>query len=182
MIVGKGAGKAARALADKARKRKGKHAADLGFPADTVRREAVAGERSPRVHTPSPKREVALIAGGESAKQRSGWKKKRATLDRLDNELTTKESRIATLRKKVEETKEGKVKYKLAGQINTLKNRIKTIKERMKLEVAGMKGMVKRKGPAVQVKTGGTIKRSKGGLIGVGAALRGGGAVRRRGY
>jgi hypothetical protein len=31
-------------------------------------------------------------------------------------------------------------------------------------------------------KSGGTIKRSKGGLIGIGAALRGGGAVRKRSY
>jgi hypothetical protein len=179
-MIGKGAGRFARTLAGKVRKRKGKHAADLGVPSDTVKREAVAGERSPRAHTPSPKRETGLLAGGESARQRRGWASKKKTIDRLDNELTTKESRITALRKKVEETKEGKVKYKLAGQINTLKDRIKTIKERMELEVAGMKGMVERKGPAVQVKTGGTVKRFKGGLIGMGAALRGGGAVRKR--
>ena len=70
---------------------------------------------------------------------------------------------------------------RLATQINKLKNKIKTIKERMSLEREGMKDMRKRYGPAVQVaKTGGTVKRSKGGLIGMGVALRGGGAVRKR--
>ena len=68
---------------------------------------------------------------------------------------------------------------RLTTQIQKLQARIKSIKELMALERKGMTGMRQRQGPAVQVKTGGTVKRSKGGLIGMGAALRGGGSVRR---
>ena len=181
-MIGKGAGKLSRKIfADKAKKLKGKEAADVTVPSDTVRREGVSGERAAKAHTPSSQREAAI--SGTSAKQRAGWKSKKKILDSLENRITTNESRITALRKKSKESEEGKIKIKLAGQINKLKNRIKTLKERMELEVAGMKGMRKRQGPGVQVaKTGGTVKRSQGGLLGMGAALRGGGAVRKRGY
>ena len=187
-MIGKLAGRAGRSAAKllrkdatvpkigeaKTRKSIRKEMVDLGTPA------AVAGKEAPRAHTPPPQREAGLTAGATSTKQRAGWKSKIKILDRLDEDLTNNESRITALRKKSEATEDRGIKMRLATQINKLKNKIKTIKERMSLEREGMKDMRKRYGPAVQVaKTGGTVKRSKGGLIGMGAALRGGGAVRR---
>ena len=167
-------------IARKTRKVKGKEVSDVTVPADVAHREGVLGARPEKAHTPPTQREAGLIAGGKSTGQRKGFGTKKKTLDRLDNELTTKESRIDVLRKQSKKAEDPKTRMRLTTQIQKLQARIKSIKELMKLEVKGMKGMIERQGPAVQVKTGGTIKRSTGGLIGMGAALRGGGAIRKR--
>ena len=61
------------------------------------------------------------------------------------------------------------------------KKKNKDLKEKLEQGRISMKDMKRRRGPYIQVKTGGTVKRKSGGLIGMGAALRGGGAVRKRG-
>ena len=180
MIKGYESGKGRRGGAkapEQARKIKGKEAADVTVPSDVVRREGVLGERAAKASTPPPQR--AALISGTASQQRAGWASKKRTLDRLDNELTTKESRIDALRKQSKEAEDPKTRMRLTTQIQKLQARIKSIKELMALERKGMTGMRQRQGPAVQVKTGGTVKRSKGCLIGMGAALRGGGSVRR---
>ena len=170
------------AIAEKARKRKGQHAADPKVPGDTIRREAVLGEKSPPAHTPSPKREAGLLEGGKSAGLRKGWRRKIKRLDRLDDSLNTVQGKIDKLLAKSRQTKDTKGKVTIHNQIAKLQTSLKNIKEKMKLERDSMKDMTERYGTGIQVKKGGTIKRSKGGLIGMGAALRGGGAVRKRSY
>jgi hypothetical protein len=141
---------------EKTRKSIRKEMVDLGTPA------AVAGKKAPEAHTPPPQRKAGLTAGGESAGQRRGWKSKKRTLDRLDNELNATESKIDTLKLKSRKVKDRVAKMRITSQIQKLQAGLKRIKERMKLEVEGMKGMVERHGPAVQVKTGGTVKLARG--------------------
>ena len=168
--------------AEQARKIKGKEAGDLGVPATVVHREHVEGLSPVKAHTPSPARK-ALISG-VSGGQRKGWQRKWKRLDRLDDELTTNESKITALLKEGK-TKKGKqlsddAIEKKETLIGNLQVRNKEIKEMMALERKSMTEMREKQGPAIQVKKGGIVKRSKGGLLGMGAALRGGGAVRKR--
>ena len=170
------------AAAEKARKIKGKEAADITIDSDVVHREAVRGERAVEAHTPSSQRKSGLLAGGKSAGLRTGWRRKIKKLDRLDDSLNTVQGKIDKLLAKSRQTTDTEGKIAIHNQIANLKTRLKSIKEKMKLERVSMTDMKKRHGPGIQVKKGGTVKRSTGGLLGMGAALRGGGAVRKRSY
>jgi len=170
--------------AEQARKTIGEEAGDLGVPSDVIHKERVQGFRPEKAHAPSPAR--AAIISGVSEGQRRGWQRKLKRLDRLDDELTTNESKITALLKEGK-TKKGKqlsddAIEKKEIKIGNLQARNKEIKEMMALERKSMTEMREKQGPGIQVKKGGIVKRSKGGLLGMGAALRGGGAVRKRSY
>jgi len=169
-----------RLAAEAARKVKGKEATDLGTPSDVVSRELVRGERAVKGGRKKSYQDVIPSGGGEPAKK--AWRAKLRKQERWGDQLEANEKKIDELRSKSNASKDRVVKLRLSTQINNLKKKNKDLKEKLKLGRTSMTDMKRRRGPTIQVKTGGTVRRKTGGSIGMGAALRGGGAVRKRGY
>ena len=172
-----------RLAAEAARKVTGKEAGDLGTPSDVVARELVRGERASKGGRKRSVQDVLPPGTGEPAKR--AWRAKVRMQEKWGNQLEANEKKIDKLRAQLKKTDSTKgftaAQLRLSTQINNLKKKNKDLKEKLEQGRISMKDMKRRRGPYIQVKTGGTVKRKSGGLIGMGAALRGGGAVRKRG-
>jgi hypothetical protein len=189
MALAKLAGKLSKKLTSKqkiaaqARKVKGKEAADLGTPSDTVRREHVLGQREDKGGRKSSYQDTLPQGSGRKAK--SAWRSKLKKQDKWGDELEANEKKIDELRAQLKKTDSTKgftaAQLRISTQINNLKKKNKDLKEKLGQGRISMTDMKRRRGPTIQVKKGGTVKRKAGGSIGMGAALRGGGAVRKKG-
>ena len=164
MALAKLAGKLSKKLTSKqktaaqARKVKGKEAADLTVPSDTVRREHVLGQREDK-------------GGRKSSYQDTLPSRYKGRKPSKTMALRREFDGLLKSRQRAEVAKGEKSKY------------WPIIKERQRGRGKGYNigGTVKRNiGGEISTKKS-IIKRKSGGSIGMGAALRGGGAVRKKG-
>ena len=168
-----------RLSAEAARKVAGKEAGDLGTPSDVVARELVRGERASKGGRKKSYQDVLPSGAGDSAKR--AWRAKVRKQEKWGDQLEANEKKIDDLRVQAKKAT-GETAHRITRQIVKLKEKNKDLKDKLKLGRTSMTDMKRRRGPTIQVKKGGTVKRKSGGLIGMGAALRGGGSVRKRGY
>ena len=156
---------------------KGKEAADLGTPSDVVAREHVGGERPVKGGRKKNPLDVLPSGAGEPAKK--AWRAKLRKQEKWGDQLEANEKKIDDLRVQAKKAT-GETAHRITRQIVKLKEKNKALKEKLEYGRTSMKDMKRRRGPYIQVKKGGTVKRKSGASIGMGDALRGGGAVRRK--